>query len=231
MTGTLMMSPPPLIKQDFLLLIFNCKKYKYKAEHQRKTWLRKLPNTMIFFHVIGDMNLSKPYIIDHNSNILYIKTPDDYNSLPQKVVSAYSIIYSLYDFKYIFKTDDDQQLYTPLFFERTMEHLINNNELHLSKKIHYGGDIVDVKKEHYSTYYHIHPELPRDCWIRKTQYCSGRFYLLSREAVGNIIVHKNRFSKEYFEDYFVGLILDPQLKTNMWMIPTKKHFIDQQWNY
>ena len=38
---------------NYILLIMNCEKYAHKRENQKATWLKYLPNTIQYFHVIG----------------------------------------------------------------------------------------------------------------------------------------------------------------------------------
>jgi hypothetical protein len=207
-------------KSDFILLIFNCKKYKYKAFKQRNTWLRNF-NIMPYFHVIGDINIETSYQFDHSEKILYVKVLDDYNSLPKKVISAYQAINNEYTFKYIFKTDDDQNLTNIKFLDTVKEILLNK-----IPTIHYAGYIVNVDKPYLSQYYTIHPELPQNLPVLQTRYCSGRFYILSDLAIQQLISKKEDIEKEYLEDYAIGLNLDKILKTNMLNIQTNKYFTD-----
>ena len=83
------------------MLIFNCKKYRFKALKQKDTWLQDF-NIMPYFHVIGDIELTTNYEFDYKEKILYVKIYDDYNSLPKKVIAAYNAIQSEFTFKYIF---------------------------------------------------------------------------------------------------------------------------------
>jgi hypothetical protein len=78
-----------MISQDYILLIMNCKKYKLKADCQKKTWLTELPNYLIYYHVIGDITLESDYLFDNDNRVLYVKTNDDYISLPYKVIMSY----------------------------------------------------------------------------------------------------------------------------------------------
>ena len=39
---------------DYILLILNCEKYKDKAENQKETWLKLLPQHIRYYHVIGN---------------------------------------------------------------------------------------------------------------------------------------------------------------------------------
>jgi hypothetical protein len=207
-------------EHDFILLIFNCKKYKYKAFKQKETWLKDF-NIMPYFHVIGEPNLETEYNFDYINRILYVKVLDDYNSLPKKVISAYNAIYNTFIFKYIFKTDDDQILCDNKFLITLTYLLINKNP-----RIHYGGFIVNVDKPYLSQYYKIHPELPKILPVLQTKYCSGRFYLLSDLAIQQLITKKNNIGKEYLEDYAIGYYLDDVLKKNIFNIKTNKYFTD-----
>lgn len=205
---------------DFVLLILNCKKYRFKALIQKQTWLKSF-TLMPYFHVIGNPELTTDYTFDTDQHILYVKTDDDYNSLPKKVLSAYEAINKEYVFKYIFKTDDDQNL-TNIQFLNTIQNILLNN----TNKIHYAGQIINVDKPHLSQYHNIHPELPKNLPILQTRYCSGRFYILSELAIQSLLSKKNEIYAEYFEDYAIGIHLEPFLKQNMLNIQTNKYFID-----
>lgn len=211
-----------MIAADFILLIFNCKKYSYKAKQQKETWLKHF-DKMPFFHVIGDPKLTTNYIFNNEEHILYLKVEDDYNSLPKKVIYAYESIYNTYNFKYIFKTDDDQNVENDKFFNIIQNLLLNTDT---DKKIHYAGQIVNVDKPYLSEYYKIHPELPSHLPILKTKYCTGRFYVLSQLAIQFLLTKKENICEEFLEDYAIGLNLDAILKKNMLHIQTDKYFID-----
>ena len=187
------------IVSDFILLIFNCKKYMYKALKQKETWLKNF-TLMPYFHIIGDPTLESEYLFDLQENILYVRVLDDYNSLPKKVIAAYAAINKEYTFKYIFKTDDDQNL-NSLRFLNTIKDLITNKVPHI-------------------------PELPKHLPVLQTKYCSGRFYLLSALAVQQLISKRKLIEEEYLEDYAIGFNLDNALKTNMFHIQTNKYFTD-----
>lgn len=215
-----------MLDQEFIMLIMNCKKYQKKAIYQKRTWLKTIPPYLKYYHVIGDETLDSEYKFDDENKILWIKVPDDYNSLPKKVISAYEAIYNTFNFKYLFKTDDDQILVKPQFFT-TIQNLLTNNNINS----HYGGHIVNINN-HNSIYHNIHPELPPNLPLYKTQYSSGRFYFLSKDAITHLISKKQFIMKEYFEDYAIGFHLDKKFKINMIPITTDKIFIDiEKFNY
>ncbi len=210
-----------MIVQDFIMLIMNCKAYKSKAEYQKETWLKYIPDYIKYYHVIGEEELEEEYKFDNINNILYIKNTDDYNSLPHKVITAYKAILENFNFKYLFKTDDDQIVVNNKFL-----HTISNILLSKEPKVHYGGFIVDVKIPYLSMYYKIHPELPNNMIIQRTKYCSGRFYLLSNNAIKYLMCKKDNICKEYLEDYAIGYYLHEYFKINIFHISTNQFFTD-----
>ncbi len=218
-----------MLNQDYILLIFNCVKYRFKALSQKETWLKELPelkNRLIYYHVIGNPELEQDYVFDEDERILWLKVDDGYNALPKKVIHAYSAIYKTYDFKYIFKTDDDQ-IVRPVKFFDTLITVLNSRYTDLSKRIHYGGHVIEVKESYKSEYYRLHPELPKDLIVNTTQYCSGRFYLLSHNAVTSLLIKKDCICEEFLEDYAIGYHMPvASFKSNILRLKTEDIFFD-----
>jgi hypothetical protein len=174
-----------------------------------------------YYHVLGDEMLSTDFKFDNDLNILWVNTKDDYNSLPDKVISAYHAVNETFHFKYLFKTDDDQRMIkNPAVFFKTITQVTETN------KSHYGGFIVDVQNPYFSSYHKIHKELPSNVVVQSTKYCSGRFYFLSVEAIADLISKREDISKEYFEDYAIGYYLNDSFKENMFHFETFKIFQD-----
>ena len=192
--------------QDFILLIMNCEKYRYKAELQKNGWLKRLPPRLVYYHVIGNEELETEYKFDDDARVLYVKTKDDYNSLPYKVISSYAAVQSEFAYRYIFKTDDDQHLKEIDMLEQLI------NYVHINTP-NYGGKLITIQKDHISEYYHFHPELPKNVVVRKSEYCNGRFYILSKIAVEDLLTKRDFFKREYFEDYAVGYYLSDKIKS------------------
>jgi hypothetical protein len=210
-----------MIEQEYIMLIMNCKKYIKKAKFQKMTWLKLIPSFLIYYHVIGEPDLDVDYKFDNENNILWVKVEDDYNSLPKKVIRAYKALNETFSFKYIFKTDDDQNLTNPKFFDM-LTGLISNKK----PKTHYGGFLVDITTPYLSKYCLIHPELPDNMVLQRTKYCSGRFYFLSQPAIVNLISKRIQIGNEYLEDYAIGLHLGYYYKENILNIDTNKYFKD-----
>lgn len=209
------------MEQEYIMLIMNCKKYQAKALFQKKTWLSNIPAYLKYYHVIGNPELDTPYLFDDSNQILWIQVDDDYNSLPKKVIRSYQAIVDTFQFKYLFKTDDDQILVNPQFFN-----VVHGLTTMKNNKIHYGGYIVDVKQNYLSQYYKIHPELPVYLPILQTKYCSGRFYFLSKPAIDNLLTQQDGIEQEYLEDYAIGYYLNIRYKLNMVHLATNKFFTD-----
>ena len=208
-----------------LLLIMNCVKYEHKATKQRETWLKGLQ--IPYYHVLGNPKLEANYQFNDQERILWVKTPDDYNSLPKKVLSAYAAVQQSFPaIQYIFKTDDDQMLQSNnpnKFFDNINQMLERRMQ---TTKIHYAGNIVDVPKAYLSQYYRIHPELPKELPVYVTKYCSGRFYILSMEAIVYLISKRDLIFQEYLEDYAIGLHLHNRYKNPMLHLDTDILFKD-----
>lgn len=213
------------IKQDYLLLIMNCVKYRKKALVQKSDWLQRIPSYLKYYHVIGNEKMEEDFLIDEEERIIWVKAKDDYNSLPSKVIAAFSAIQQTHTFKYIFKSDDSVLLQNDKFFD-TIIGVITR----MVPKVHYGGKIVNVEIPYMSKYYLLHPELPKDMIIQSTKYCTGSLYFLSSEAVSNLISKRESVCKEYLEDYAVGLNLHPFFKKIMLPISTDKYFKElEEW--
>ena len=213
-----------------VLLIMNCEKYIFKANYQKETWLSNLP--IPYFHVRGDKQLGKDYVVSLKNRTITVKTGDDYNSLPKKVIAAYQAALEIYpELKYVFKTDDDQVLHVKspgAFFSSLITML--EKDATTDSQIHYGGHIVNVRDPHYSMYYKIHPGLPTDLIVHRTRYCSGRFYFLSADALRFLLEKRHCIEEEYLEDYAVGFHLDDKYKTDMKHIMTPILFKDMPGN-
>jgi len=208
-----------------VLLIMNCVKYEYKAVKQRETWLKGLQ--IPYYHVLGNLELEANYQFVDKERILWVKTPDDYNSLPKKVLSAYAAVQQSFPaIQYIFKTDDDQMLQSnnPNNFFHNVNKMLERRMQ--TAKIHYAGNIVDVPKAYLSQYYRIHPELPKELPVYVTKYCSGRFYILSMEAIAYLISKRELIFQEYLEDYAMGMHLHNRYKNPMLHLDTDIFFKD-----
>lgn len=182
-----------MISQDFILLILNCKAYRHKATLQRKLWVNNLPCFIKHFYIIGDETLIDDYMFWEDT--LYVKCKDDYLSLPIKIMSAIKAISKVYNYKYIFKTDDDQMLVNKNFFTQLCDELVNR------ETYDYGGFIVDVK-DHYTEY--KSSQIQKKIKLNACRYANGRFYLLSKKSCDHLLSVSHKFYDYIYEDYSIG---------------------------
>jgi hypothetical protein len=203
-------------KVDYLLLILNCKRYHYKAALQKNTWLKFIPNNYKYYHIIGNINILNDYEFDDNNNILYVNSKDDYLTLPHKIIMAINAIHSRFDYKYVFKTDDDQ--------------FLNNNKLfnilpNIISKYDYGGYNVSVD-DHYSQYYLIHNELPKNILLKKATYCNGRFYFLNKNVCSFLLNYIDHFKNSIIEDHAIGIKLMEYPNLKILNFNSNNYFLD-----
>jgi len=192
----------------YILLILSCKKYAHKRKMQLETWLQHIPQYVSYFHVIGDKERcgDSDFSFDMEERILYVNTKDDYLSLPSKIITAIHAVHQTIPYDYILKTDDDQMLIQPTFFE-ILDSRIQSH--------HYGGYTINVDN-HYSTYWTVHNELPKKLFLEKATYCNGRFYFLSQVAVKMLLEMKTSISSRIIEDHAIGYHLLGDVKQSIW---------------
>lgn len=212
-----------MLVQDNLLIILNCCAYRHKAEKQKQTWLCNLPMWLPYYHVVGDISLETPFVWDEETRVLTVRAPDDYNSLPKKVMaSLYAVQQTFPSLQYVWKTDDDQTVDNPTHFAEIVRDTLERSK----PRVHYGGHLVTIDQPYLSEYYTLHPCLPRWLPMMPTVYSSGRFYVLSKQARTNLLSKRDRVEREYLEDYAVGYHLDPYFKSNAVHLPVEYHVRD-----
>ena len=97
-----------------------------------------------------------------------------------------------------------------------------------NEKIHYAGNIVNVNQPYLSKYHEVHSELPDYLPIQKTKYCNGRFYVVSDEAVDDLLKKKHYIDLEFLEDYAIGYHLSDELKKTIKHLASDMYFKDMQ---
>lgn len=183
--------------EKYCLMILNCKKYEYKRDLQRTTWLPLIK--IRWFHVIGDPTIASEYEYKEAENIMFVKCQDTYEALPDKTYLSILAVQKLFpDVEYLLKTDDDMKCEIPAF-EKMLEDIVGYD---------YGGELVQVEQDHLSAYHYpnVAPELRKPVKMFKTIYCPGRFYFLSKNVRRNLIGQKGFFAEQMFEDYAVGYV-------------------------
>lgn len=179
------------MKEDYILLILNCEKYKHKSKVQKKLWVDNLKGIK-YFYIRGDETICTDFKFDKDT--LYVKCKDNYTSLPTKIITALDAVKKTFEYKYVFKTDDDQMLVNKNFFSDLIKDLEE-------EKYDYGGFVVDIKK-HYTNY--KYDNVDKKVLLNDCSYVNGRFYFLSPRCVDYLLTKKNLFYDYIYEDYAIG---------------------------
>ena len=215
----------------YILMILNCKKYYYKRYKQINNFLNnKILRGIKYFHVIGDKSKcnNKEYFIDRNANIIYTNTEDDYLSLPHKTICCMKALLENFNFEYILKTDDDQNLVVRHFF------LLLDQQIEKKRRekqnIDYFGNL-SIVKPHISHNYKIHKEdnFPDNYIVGDHNvFSNGRFYGLSRRNAKDLVENKfDLIKKELCEDWAIAKYQNKDWRNNYFNISTNKIFKDR----
>lgn len=98
-------SQPTVRPEDIIILIPTCAKFSEKANAIRKTWAREFATQgyrIIFLQ--GSQNNNQARMI---GDTLFVPCRDDYETLLLKLVLGYEFIYHAFEFKHVYKIDDD----------------------------------------------------------------------------------------------------------------------------
>lgn len=183
------------------LLILSHKKSTFR-EKQRQHLISTNNGKFIFYYFIGDVNLESDYLVDELNNIVYLKVPDNYESLSLKTYYAMKFIAEQYPgVTGVFKTDDDIELDLDKIFS-----CINDN-----KNIAYFGR--SNKSNSYESTYHFGKcessyMNTKTIHIPECNYCAGGGYYVSKSVIGNIVKNLDIFRDVIFEDVAVGIAMN-----------------------
>lgn len=186
---------------NFLLILSH--KNSTLREEQRQKILDTNGDRFIFYYFIGDMNLKSDYLVDDINNIVYLKVPDNYESLSMKVYYAMRFISENYLDKIsgVFKTDDD----IILDLDKILN-CINENKSNL-----YFGNTLG-SNSHDSTYHYGKCESEvinkTPVHVPDVKYCAGGGYYISKSIISNIINSKDIYESIIFEDVCTGLSMN-----------------------
>jgi hypothetical protein len=183
------------LEDVFFMGILSCRKYE---ERRRKQDLSRFKIEYKYF--IGDDKLREDeFIEDKDNNIVYVPCPDNYESLPQKVVLM--LKWTLRNrpiVKHIIKADDDVKFNYNNFREYCKYVSLNS--------LNYAG-YKTRNRTGYSAYHLGKPEnkelSENKIKIPNVEFCAGPCYFLSKKA--SKIVIENLF-KDYtiLEDISIG---------------------------
>ena len=221
------------LKDNYILMIASCKKYKKeRREGQIEQFLKndKIMQGIPYFHLEGDQskfvnNPELKYIMDKQNHIIYTNTKDDYLSLPHKIICGLTAIYDNYTFKYIFKTDDDQRLLIPNIFTQL------HNQLK-EKKPDYFGRIgyMEEQEERGNPRVHAVDGFPWGYIVGDgLPFGHGRLYGLSHRNVKDLVLNKfEKIKIELAEDWAIAKNQKVEYRKNCQYIETNSVFVDYE---
>jgi len=182
-----------------LVLIFTCQKYKSRIDILEKAGYFDIfeEEHQDYLIVIGnEKNMEEEYIL--NEKILTVNVDDSYKGLSKKIIKTINILYNLFDYDYIIKSDDD----CIININRVLENIT------YIEKCDYVGCLNNYKSEYNSNY----NGLDNTKSTYYGPYMNGaNGYMLSKKAIETIVNNKEQTDKlllnEFYEDKLIGDIL------------------------
>jgi glycosyltransferase involved in cell wall biosynthesis len=188
-----------------VIAIISCKARLHKAIEKKKIFDKyKIANDYDCKIFIGDTSISDTFCDDNN--IVYLKVPDNYESLVPKVYEALKWIKSNTDFKYVFKTDDDIQINFDKLYSLFLREV--NNKVAYAGNVSMFSPFVDS----------WHFGKCQDPDLNKTKininvngiYCSGGGYFINitNEKIIDDYLNNYKLSKIIAEDLLMGITMN-----------------------
>ena len=192
------------MNKKFFIAITSHKGSKFREE-QRKYLMESNLEELIIYYFIGDPLMKEDYLIDEENNVVYLRVPDNYESLPLKTYGAVKFALEKYanEIHGILKTDDDIEL----DLERIKQYL------HLHKDVPYCGITTKVTDPDNLSYWHMGKCESEDLnrtphRVPLAEYCAGGGYYLNLDSMQKIIDSRSMYEGMIFEDATTGYILN-----------------------
>lgn len=192
---------------DIFIIIITCFKKIKQAMEQQKTWVSQLQGLGIrCLFVAGDPSLQHPEL---SGNYLILPVEDSYECLPKKVFYAFSFVYRHYQFRYLYKVDDDAYV-NGIYFMYL--HRILEGHHYLGKGKTVGAD--------FNRYWH-QGKCQKES-LNRLPYPSQRInpgvtyargeagYFLSREALESLFPYERYIVTDLYEDKAIGDCLEKE---------------------
>ncbi|MGD1703203.1 tetratricopeptide repeat protein [Dapis sp. BLCC M229] len=187
------------------IMIISCKKNLDKIKILREKLYQKI--NLPYCFVIGEPELSSDW--QNKGDILYVKSPDNYESLPLKVFQAFQYFHCCFDFQGVLKLDDDTwikdmprflELIDWLSTESTQDYMGNTIGYSIGRSWHFSKcESKSIDKTPYDL-----PFVARWC-------DGGSGYFLSRKSLEILFEYTMKypgcFRGELYEDVLVAKIL------------------------
>ncbi|MDJ0553842.1 MAG: tetratricopeptide repeat protein [Microcoleaceae cyanobacterium MO_207.B10] len=191
--------------RKIVILIISCKKNLDKIQILREKLYQKI--NLPYCFVVGEPELTSEW--QNQGDILYVKSPDNYESLPLKIFQALKCLHCCFDFQGVLKLDDDTwiqdiprflELIDWLETESTHDYLGNIRGYSIGRSWHFSKcESTSIDKTPYDL-----PFVARWC-------DGGSGYFLSAKSLQvlfeNTIKYPGYFRGELYEDVLVAKIL------------------------
>lgn len=175
-----------------------------KRKQQLDIWRAANIPEIEYYYFIGDPTIESDYIVDESEKTVYLKVPDNYESLPLKTKGIIKFANDNYSGKIsgIFKTDDDIEIDPGKIYSM----------LELNKELDYYGIEVNVEK-YYESLYHS-GKCESDYWnstrvvVPESRYCAGGGYYIKASLLSDVIEKSYIYDNIIFEDVATGMIMN-----------------------
>ena len=192
------------MEKKFFIAILSHKGSKFR-EGQREYLLQDNNGSFIIYYFIGNSSQEEEYRVDEEKNIVYLKVPDNYESLPLKTYGA--VKFALENFgdeiSGLLKTDDDIELDLNKIYLYLHEH----------RGVPYCGITTKITNPNNLSYWHMgkceSEELNRTPHrVPLAEYCAGGGYYLNLDSMKKIVDSRHMYEGMIFEDATTGYILN-----------------------
>ncbi len=188
---------------EIAVMIISCQKNQSHISFLRKHLYQRL--NLPYFFVIGKPNLSCDWVCE--SDILYVKSADDYNSLTAKVIKALECVYGLSNFKGILKFDDDVWIKNINEFLTFISWLKNDcAEDYFGRVVGRDGFMSAWRARCYHWGRGETNILENEPYKKPNfaQYCGGgEGYYLSRKSIKTIVEHYIKCPDSIYHEFFL----------------------------
>lgn len=175
-----------------------------KRSKQIERWRNSNVKNIEFYYFIGDPSIDSEFLIDEDQRIVYLKVPDNYESLTLKTSGILKFAHDKYGntIKGVLKTDDDIDV-DP---EKIVMMLEKNSDLD-----YYGLEVNIVNG--YESIYHW-GKCESDYWnstrvlVPSVRYCAGGGYYVKSELIPKIQQMSHIYESIVFEDVATGMIMN-----------------------
>ena len=190
--------------KKFFIAITSHKGSKFR-ESQREHLLKSNSGEFIIYYFIGDPSMKEEYRVDEENNVVYLRVPDNYESLPLKTYGAVKFALDNYsdEIHGLLKTDDDIELN----LEKIRQYLL------IHKDIPYCGITTKITDPNNLSYWHMGKcesevlnRTPHR--VPLAEYCAGGGYYLNLDSMQKIVDSRSMYEGMIFEDAATGHVLN-----------------------